>query len=139
MEKIILELKNMYAEFNINYDTPVYDFDVPRHPRFIDKILPSNHLEEEQGRKTTGDYLFKLGILPFSNLKGSVIDHGMQPRCFQFVLHHIYVYWYFMAKNDYGDFEKVTLQFFKNSINRFIKCFKDKPEKLKKLINYCHF
>jgi predicted subunit of tRNA(5-methylaminomethyl-2-thiouridylate) methyltransferase len=140
MEKIILELKSMYAEFNINYDTPVYDFNLPKHPRFIDKILPMDQLKDEQeGQNTTGEYLFKLGILPFSNLKGSVIDHNMQPRCFQFVLHHIYVFWFFMARHNYDDYEEIVLDFFKYSISRFVKCFNDNPEQLKKLISYSHY
>jgi len=136
MEKILLELKSMYAEFNIDYETPVYDFNLPKHPKFINKILPLGNLEEEQRDKTTGDYLFKLGIFPFSNLKGSVMDHGMQPRCFQFTLHHIYVYWYYMAHHNYDDYEATVLDFFKDSISKFVKCFNDNPEQVKKLISY---
>jgi len=134
MEKVILELKNMYSQFNIAYETPVYDFALPPHPKLIDRIFPLDCQTVASDENTTGNYLFRLGILPQRNIKGSHLDHAMQPRCLQFVLHHIYLFWYFMPRHDYSEFEKVTLSFFKEEISDFVQLLKRDSEAVKALI-----
>ncbi|MFH1397317.1 MAG: hypothetical protein ABIH27_02030 [Candidatus Omnitrophota bacterium] len=127
MEKIINELKKMYAEFKIDYHTPVYDFALPQPMTFKDKInipitgIDSAFIVNSKYSKTTGNYLHDIGIFPAPNIKGSDLDRKMQPHCFQFVLHHIYVYWYYMTRNKYADFELLTLSFFKEKISDFTK------------------
>lgn len=141
MEKVILELKEMYSKFNIDYQTPVYDFDLPAPLRLIDRLNfsrePSENIDEAILQKnTTGNYLYRLGIFSLPNLKGSNLDHTMQPRCFQFILHHIYVYWNFMQRHDYADFESETLRFFKGKIDNFSKLIENSPVKAKEFIGY---
>lgn len=137
MEKAILLFRQMYSEFGIKYYTPVYDFDVPEPARFIDKLSPGRTLPKDNidyPKNTTGNYLYKLGILPSVNVKGTALDHNMQPICFQFILHHIFIYWYYMATHDYRDFELLTLRFLKEKIDIFVKVTKESPLRLKKII-----
>lgn len=134
MDKVILELRCMYAHFNIEYLTPVYNFDLFSPPKFIDKIYPSSPYDKETNKKTTGNYLFEKGIFKSPNIKGTDFDRKMQPRCFQFILHHIYIYWYFMIRYEYTDFEAITLKFFKEKINDFVKLIENEPKKVRKII-----
>ena len=139
MEKVILEFKNMYANFNIQYHTPVYDFETPPFIRLIDKVYPVRGIEGESGsgniyKKTTGNYLFQSGIFPSADVKGTQLDHHIQPHCLQFILHHVYLYWYFMAWHNYEDFEAVTLRFIRDKLNRLMKLVENNPDKIKELI-----
>lgn len=140
MEKVILLFRQMYVKFGIEYHTPVYDFDTPAPIEFIDKIYADKKLATEpkvtqQHKNTTGNYLYKLGIFPSSNIKGTSRDHEMQPRCMQFILHHIYIYWYFMALHDYSDFEEITLRFIKEKQDNFIKLTETEFSRLKEFVS----
>lgn len=141
MEKVILEFKKMYTHFKITYHTPVYNFGLSSAVRFIDKIYPIRKLDLDIGsnsdnycKETTGNYLFTLGIFPLPNLKGTDLDHKMQPRCFQFILHHIYLYWYSMVRHDYVDFEFTTLQFIKQKINSFVNLIEKNTKRINEII-----
>ena len=131
MEEIIGELKKMYSEFDIVYHTPVFDLVLPSEPVFLDKIkgslnpISSNRIPSDNKGETTGKYLYKLGILPEENVKGTALDRRMQARCFQFVLHNIFVYWYYMPDHSYRDYEKTTLLFFQDKIALIVKLLKD--------------
>jgi len=138
MEKVISEFREMYTRFNIKYYTPVYNFELPSPFRFIDKIYTLRESDREINndnpcKKTTGRYLFKLGILPSSDVKGTNLDHKMQPRCLQFILHHLYLYWYFMPLHDYSKFELITLKFLREKINYLVTLIERNPKKVKKL------
>ncbi|MBL7197045.1 MAG: hypothetical protein ISS47_02985 [Candidatus Omnitrophica bacterium] len=140
MEKVVSLFKEMYASFGIVYDTPVYDFDVLPPPRLIDKIHPIKSIDlkehaSDAKKNTTGNYLFERGIFSSSNLKGTDADHKMQPRCFQFILHHIYIFWYFMHRYNYSDFESITLRFLQQKINAFVELVESRREIVKKLKN----
>jgi len=146
MEEIISELKKMYSEFGIIYHTPVFDLALPSEKVFLDKIksslnpISSNGIPPGNPGETTGRYLYKLGVLPEENVKGTALDRRMQARCFQFVLHNIFVHWYYMPDHSYQDYEKATLLFFQDKIALIVKSLKDyqiKKDKsrLYKLIN----
>lgn len=138
MEKVILEFREMYSRFNIVYHTPVYDFDVDPPMNFMEKICFKEKTDVETEnygyfKKTTGKYLFDLNIFTSSNVKGTKLDHKMQPRCFQFILHHIFLYWYFMTRYDYTDFESITLQFLREKINNLAELVEKNPLKINKI------
>lgn len=140
MEKVIVLFRQMYKKFNINYHTPVYNFDVPPPISFMDKIYPGGLSEPENrnrnfDRKTTGKYLYDLGFFSSSNIKGTDVDHKMQPRCLQFILHHIYVYWYFLVLHDYARFELKTLQFIGDKIDYFSALVEKNPQKANAMIS----
>lgn len=129
MDKVILEFRKMYANFSIKYYTPVYDFELVSPFRLTDKIssiktFPKKVDSSNIHKNTTGNYLFKLGIIPMPNIKGTDLDHQMQPRCFQFILHHLYLYWYFMLLHDYSRFESITLKFLREKMDYHSKLIK---------------
>lgn len=142
MEPVIAQFRQMYSRFNINYLTPVYDFDVPEVFTFIDKIYLDPKLRSGEGEgqdyiagRTTGKFLFEKGILPAPDVKGTRLDHNMQPKCLQFVLHHIFLQWYFMPRYDYRKFEEMTAEFLKEKINDFVMLIEHEPRKLKQIIS----
>ncbi|MFA5260514.1 MAG: hypothetical protein WC450_04735 [Candidatus Omnitrophota bacterium] len=124
MSVILQEYKNMYARFQINYFNPVFDFDSPPDTGFLDRL----HFESVQSgmddtapgegaaRKTTGCQLFKLGLMPSENVKGSPLDRKMQPRCFQFILFNIFVQWYYLYNHTYDEYVAATQRFYKDKI-----------------------
>lgn len=142
MEEIIGELKKMYSEFGIIYRTPVFDLVLPSEPVFLDKIkgslnsINSNVVSSGNNGETTGRYLYRLGILPEENVKGTELDRRMQARCFQFILHNIFVHWYYMPNHSYHDYEKTTLLFFQDKIARVMKLLKDYQIKKDKSLLY---
>jgi len=142
MEPVIAQFRQMYSRFNINYLTPVYDFDVQPAFTFIDKIYSDQSLHIEEGDvqehiagRTTGRFLFEKGILPAPNVKGTWLDHNMQPKCLQMVLHHIFLRGYFMPRYGHKRFEEMTAEFLKEKINDFVMLIEQKPQKLKRLID----
>jgi len=134
MEKVIGEIKTMYSRFGIIYHTPVYDFSPAVPVSFMDKIYNSDNKKAATNMNTTGEYLHRIGIFDSPDLKGTAFDHQMQPRCFQFILHHIFIFWYFMFRHNYADFERVTLKFTWQKISDFSAMIEKNPEKIKKLL-----
>ena len=124
MENVILEIKNMYSAFGLIYHTPVYNFDLAYPVSLMDKVYGSECRKPQLSKNTTGEYLYRIGIFDSPSLKGTEFDHKMQPRCFQFILHHIYIYWYFMVRYDYHRFEMVTVKFSREKINDFVQVVK---------------
>jgi len=128
MDSVIRETREMYARFGIEYSNPVFDFEGPQDIDFADRLhferIPGLGAEKdpdylEKKEKTTGYKLYKLGIMPSENVKGTPQDRRMQPRCFQFILFNIWLHWYYLADHSYEEYEKDTLRFFKEKIGTF--------------------
>lgn len=146
MQGVIEEIKNLYKRYGITYSTPVFDLDSPQHNGFIDRL----HLEEfssdeekirEDNKITSGKILFEKGLMPAKDVKGTDLDHKMQPRCFQFILFNIFVHWYYLSSNPYEEYEKKIVDFYKEKIREFDKLIaqyleESKKSKLKKLLEY---
>ncbi len=128
MSSVVDEIKNMYRKFGIFYQTPVFEFDEPGGLSLADKlnlgkIFPGekeSRANKEEIKKTAGYELFRLGLMPKVNVKGSKLDKKMQARCFQLVLFNIFVRWYYMYNRSYKQYECATLEFFKDKIAFFI-------------------
>lgn len=125
---VIGMLREMYAGLGIEYSNPVFDFEGPQDIGFSDRF----HLErlpgldpagagdpDETKRRTTGYRLFELGLMPSDNVKGSKLDRGMQPRCFQFILFNIWLHWYYLPYADKERYVKEGDAFFREKIDRF--------------------
>ena len=140
MEKSIREFRNMYEHFNINYLTPVYEFELEPSQKFADRLkFVNNQGQDNIGdkiyeKKSTGNYMFKLGFFSSQNVKGSSLDHKIQPQCFQFILHYLYLHWHYMPFKSYSDFEKMTTQFVKEKIEYFIRLIEEQPKKIIKIL-----
>lgn len=89
---------NLYKEFGIRFSSPVIDWDVPPDQRYVDRLIVDRHgfskSDELVKEKTTGAHLYKLGLLPHPNVKGSLFDQKMQHDCYPFVLYNIFVFWW---------------------------------------------
>lgn len=150
MNSVIEETRKMYAHFGINYFTPVFKFEGPQDIEFADRLhferIPLLKEEKEDSylekkKLTTGYMLYELGLMPSENVKGTHLDRGMQPRCFQFILFNIWLHWYYLADHSYQEYEQETLSFFKSKIAAFTKLIEEYSQKkeksrLFKLIEY---
>ncbi|HLD30232.1 MAG TPA: hypothetical protein VJC03_07805, partial [bacterium] len=89
MEPVNREVKKMYSRFGLVYETPVYDTALPENSSLWDKILRAERLSDESGSpgekggESTGVILYRLGLMPAPNVKGTLMDRHMQSRCYQ--------------------------------------------------------
>lgn len=123
MEKPIEKLRALYAEYGIEYLTPVYDFDIPREIDFFDKLKMEKDgqtgVEIDPDGRTTGRYLHELGLLPSENIKGSALDRRLQYRCFQYIMHNMVAHIVLRAPQDYPRYEQDILEMYADVIERF--------------------
>lgn len=123
MEKPIARMRALYAEYGIDYLTPVYDYDIPREIDFFDKLRMEKDgdtgVAVDPKDNTTGQYLFRLGLLPSQNIKGSALDRSMQYRCFQYVLHNMVAQFALAGLEDYPGYERGMVEFYEDAIERF--------------------
>jgi len=100
MNAVLERFRSLYASFDVAYENPVIDWEVPPQQEVLDRIIVGRHgyvlPEPRKGDKTTGEYLFERGILPHPNVKGSALDFGMQHACYPFVLFNILVFWVYL-------------------------------------------
>ncbi len=123
MEKPIQRMRALYAEYGIDYLTPVYDFDIPREIDFFDKLKMEKDGDSgvavDPQERTTGRYLHGLGLLPSENIKGSALDRNMQYRCFQYILHNMVAQIALPGTQDYPRYERDILALYEDAIERF--------------------
>ncbi len=123
MDGVIKIFKMLYEEFGIQYINPVRTWDIPPDQQFIDRLIIDQHGyffpsedSEASMKKTTGQYLFRLGIMPNPNIKGSLLDHQMQYDCYPFVLYNIMVFWLYLNFKPYEYLCKKMEYLFKDKI-----------------------
>lgn len=91
--------KTLYVEYELEFSSPVIDFEVPPDQRFTDRLIVDRHgfaarPELTQTIRSTGRLLQELGIFPHANVKGSLFDHRMQHDCYPFVLYNMLCFWW---------------------------------------------
>jgi hypothetical protein len=102
MSGVIEVFRKTYLKFDITYENPVREWEVPEDQQLMDRIIVDQHgfffpsEEESQPLRTTGQHLFEEGIFPHPNVKGSKYDQQMQHDCYQFVLYNILTFWFFL-------------------------------------------
>jgi len=148
MKPVIEELKKMYLSFGISYSNPVFDYDAPEEASFIDvnnQMLKSTIGTEDvldqtgdggqvkNSTKTAGHVLYKMGLAPAPNMKGTNYDKKRQPRCFQFILFHIFAIKYFLSNKSYDEYQNNTVEFFKDKILMAKELVKSDDKKTKRL------
>lgn len=125
MKEVLLMIKDMYAQFGINYINPVFNFEEPQDSSFYDrlgfeKIFDSFKKDDsyyEKKKNTTGYKLFELGLMPSDNVKGSKLDRSMQSRCFQLVLFNVFALSYYIPTYGSKKYQEKTVEFCKDKIN----------------------
>ena len=136
MKDVILEVKNMYSKFGINYTNPVFHFDGHQDAEFADllhmeRIFPNTNalpdiFNAEKGEKNTaGRKLCSMGIMHSNNVKGTELDRKIQARCFQFILFNIFVKWYYLHNNSYDKYQQETVNFYKDKISNLTSVVED--------------
>jgi hypothetical protein len=98
MDEVVEQIRLLYERFGIRYHNPVREWPTPRDQQFIDKVLVNRHEEFNFGgmaqeRRTTGRYLFELGLFPSDNVKGSRFDQSMQHDCYPFGIYNVLAFW----------------------------------------------
>src|SRR3989338_2520120 len=108
MDDVVEQFRELYKKFGIIYENPVRNWPTPPDQQFIDKVIVNNHGGDFllgdgviQTRKTTGHYLFSIGLLPNVNVKGSSLDFKMQHDCYPFALYNILAFWGFLSFEPY--------------------------------------
>ena len=117
MDGTVELLRDLYAEFGISYENPVRDWPTPPDRQFIDQVLVNRHdgaffLGDSAvaQNKTTGRYLFELGIFPRPDIKGSRLDFEMQHDCYPFSLYNVVAFWAYLSREPYVVFaERVRI------------------------------
>ncbi|MBU4334701.1 MAG: hypothetical protein KKD07_09700 [Candidatus Omnitrophica bacterium] len=123
MPSVINELKKMYSLFDIEYLTPVLEFNEPPDIGWFDRLgikenslIPSEQNNGPAG-ETTGSLLHKMNFFPENNVKGTKLDHKMQARCFQLILFNIFLYGYYLPLHGEKPYLRTTHLFFKDKID----------------------
>lgn len=134
MKPVIDAIKQMYDHFGIIYFNPVFEMDGPEDKGFIEKENLSLIQKQKQGlsdekANTPGNMLYKMGLAPAPNIKGSDYDRKRQPRCFQFIVFNIFAIKYFLDLHSYDEYEKMTLAFYKDKIKKTTMVLEKKFDK----------
>lgn len=116
--------QKMYEKFGMSFSSPVIEWDVPEDQRFVEKLIVDRHgftlqkrdKNEKSEKKTTGLWLYKHGLLPHPNIKGSSYDRLSQHDCYPFVLYNIIVFWIFEPLIGYEAFRQGLVRFMKEKI-----------------------
>lgn len=125
MPEVISEIKKMYSRYKITYTAPVFGFEPAKNIGYLDKLnleilkRQTSQPESNSLNPTTGEMLFKMGIFPAKNLKGTKLDQQMQARCFQFILFYIFALWYYLPTHPYQRYKQECLDFYKEKIQYF--------------------
>jgi predicted subunit of tRNA(5-methylaminomethyl-2-thiouridylate) methyltransferase len=145
MKSVVEKLHAMYAEFGIDYSNPVFEYDAPDEPSFVDQgsvqalgeklgnltakkisdFDKREQREEKPEKVTSGQILYQMNLAPAPNVKGTPYDRERQPRCFQFMLFNVFANKYFLPTKGYDAYEKATLAFFTEKIEMATKLLKE--------------
>jgi len=119
MDAVIRVFSGLYEAFGIRYVQPVRDWEVPPDRQFLDRLLIDHHLSADTPptARTTGNYLYRLGIFSEPNVKGTATDRRMQHDCYPFVLFNIFVFWLWLPLLGYKRYERGIVSLFERKTN----------------------
>lgn len=112
-------LHELYRDYGIEFSSPVLDWEVPPSQQFVDRLIVDRHgftLQKSEQKRTTGEYLYELGIFPHPNVKGSLFDHYMQHDCYPFVVFNIFVFWFYFVIHSEAEYAERIQRLFSEKI-----------------------
>jgi hypothetical protein len=112
MDSVIERLRALHASFGVRYLTPVLHCEIDKPLRYIDKLTGAVAPEPPPEADTTGRILQRLGLSQRANYKGTDQDRKSQAHCRQFMLPNLYIYWYYLPRKSWGDYEQAVLAYF---------------------------
>ncbi|MDD5080117.1 MAG: hypothetical protein PHH68_07370 [Candidatus Omnitrophica bacterium] len=140
IREFIGELKALYRRFGVEYNSPVYEFAHPDDSGWFDKMgmgsLTGAGEEKKDSVVTTGEELFRMGIFPKKNMKGTAQDRRMQARCFQLVLANIFANWVYIPRYGLEKYKKGCVDLYKEKIGYFSGLIEEYSRKNKKSMLY---
>lgn len=123
MDGVLKEIRQLYESFDIDYTNPIREWDVPPDQRFVERLVVNPHgfvpSADDSGappEKTSGRYLYDVGLMPHPNVKGSALDRLMQHACYPLVLFNIFAFWYYLSRHEYADYEQRMVNLFRQKI-----------------------
>ncbi len=147
MRPVLDDIRAMYRHFGISFFNPIFDYDAPEEqtlvnpsavgsisPDILPRIVPvfdhrDEFLKRPKKGETAGDVLFRMGLAPAENIKGSSYDKKRQARCFQLILFNVFAIKYFLAANSYEKYTDETVTFFKEKIGTCINVLSNNGDK----------
>lgn len=125
MKEVIDELRALYAHFGIDYQNPVFDYEVPDNLDWFHKMglaaLTAKHkpAKRKQKNNSAGQLLYEQGILDRENVKGTATDRCMQPRCLQLTLLNLFAFSYFIPKFGMEAYREKAAVYYREKIGHF--------------------
>ena len=121
MPSVRAQFKNLYGDYEIEFFSPVIDWDVPPDQRFVDRLIVDRHgfaasRDKVRAERTTGVWLYENGVLPHANVKGSLFDHQMQHDCYPFVVFNILAFWLYGWLGTPEQFEAKMAKLFSDKV-----------------------
>jgi len=132
MKEMLDPLRALYKRFGIDYLNPVFEYGQPTNIDWLHKVGLHTLVQagavpgpvDSPARKTTGQLLFEMGILPVENVKGTPRDRVMQARCFQLTLLNVFALGYYIPRYGMERYREMIARFYGEKI----RWFQDKIE-----------
>jgi len=108
IRSVIALFRDLYAEFGIDYQTPVFDIAPTPEKKFLnreqERLLKIDAPAPAAEQTTTGELLYRMGLAPASNIKGSAYDRQRQAHCQQLLLFLLFAKNYYLPRHSYADY-----------------------------------
>ena len=125
MKEVIEALRILYKGFGITFTNPVYNYGFPDDIDWLHKTGLSvltrkpERKEIDPKKETTGQVLYRKGILEEENVKGTATDRRMQPLCFQLTLLNLFALSYYIPRHGMDAYREKTARFYKEKIDYY--------------------
>jgi hypothetical protein len=126
MKEVIVLIRELYTIAGLTLVNPVFHLDGIRDNDFLKRL--DIDVKKNSG-PTAGKKLYKMGLMPEENVKGSDLDRKMQAQCFGLILFHIFAKWYFLENHSMQEYIDKTVQFYNFKIKMLTPLIKELKKK----------
>jgi hypothetical protein len=128
MIEVLDMFRAMYADAGIRYENPVFHYDDEQGIEFGSSVWglgPARSERQAAAKRTTGDELYELGILPARVVKGTPYDKTIQGRCYQMVLFNLWARWFYLERHDMTRYRREVEAFYAEKVGRARRLVQD--------------